>query len=70
MAAAEFRALPAEPLSENDWDTACPLGPDDLLYGRLESGLRYTAAFETLITQSEVLELPQISEVERCLSLG
>ncbi|CAL5222596.1 g4987 [Coccomyxa viridis] len=41
MAAAEFRALPAEPLSEEAWDSPCPLGPDDLLSGHFESGMRY-----------------------------
>ena len=43
MAAAEFRALPAEPLSEEAWDTPCPLGPDDLLSGHFRSGMRYHA---------------------------
>lgn len=43
MAAAEFRALPAELLSEKAWDTPCPLGPDDLLSGHFGSGMRYHA---------------------------
>ena len=43
MAAAEFRALPAEPISEEGWDTPCLLGPDDLLAGCLENGMRLAA---------------------------
>jgi hypothetical protein len=47
MAAAEFRALPAEPLSEEAWDTPCPLGPDDLLAGFLDNGMRLAGTYVT-----------------------
>lgn len=53
MAAAKFRALPAEPLSEDGWDTPCPLGPNDLLSGNFESGMRCCAALLTMQTFAE-----------------